>query len=106
MGVSTKRRFIGLAFFPYGGDISANLGLAGMSPDVERLEERAAQDGYSIIMGNAGRLDSVLKLAEWYVDAFRCVEEHTLPGNERTLQEHLVNFFMTAERFVREDGHV
>jgi hypothetical protein len=80
-----------------------------MSPDVEYMEQRAAQNSYASMMGEASRnrLDLALKFAEWYDDATRCVEENNLPGAPRTLQEHLVNFFMTVDWLIRvEESHV
>lgn len=90
MTVATRRRFMGLVFYPNGKQVSDILQLGGISEEVAEAEDRGAQFEHNRLFDNDPFVDDVMRLAEWYTAGVRAV------GSVLDPTEHLVTFFLSA----------
>lgn len=91
-----KRQFLGLAWYPNGGDVAIALHMFPQSPDVDELEERTNAVMQRGMYSTGPMLDNALTLAEWYTEAMKAADAADLPVGERTFNEHLVSFLMAS----------
>lgn len=96
--VADKRRFLGLSYYPNGSDVTKLIGLYPQSRDVYYAEDDAVSAGHTDMFADPDYVDRVLQLADWYSDAVDVVEASGFPIAERTMREHLVSFFLAAQR--------
>ena len=97
-----QRRFLMVAFHPYGSDVCAMLGLLTPSLDVDEVERRAATVPWSELMGAGSSgtqthhvtSSEVLGLAYLYEAAAASLINVDHPQYHRSLGEDLVSFFI------------
>jgi len=97
-----QRRFLMVAFHPYGSDVCDLLGLLAPSLDVDEVERRAAVTPWSELMGDDARgtqthhvtSSEVLGLAYLYEAGAASLIGAQHPQYNRSLGEDLVSFFI------------
>lgn len=97
-----QRRFLMVAFHPYGSDVCNLLGLQQPSLDVDEIERHAAYIPWHVLMGPgpytgaSHRVSTfeMMGLANLYEAAAASLIEANHPGYHRSLGEDLVSFFI------------
>jgi len=97
-----KRRFLMVAFHPYGSDVCDLLGLVTPSLDVDEIERRAAMVPWRDLMGYGSKehhqrdvtTPEVIVLATLYESAAASLIGAQHPQYNRSLGEDLVSFFV------------
>lgn len=90
---AVKRWWIGLAFYPNGGDVTKQLGLVPQSDDVEQAEVRDASAHYATVY-RTDLIHDATTVARWYQEG--AIAANEFGHAQRTPEEHLVAFLMAA----------
>jgi hypothetical protein len=96
-----QRRFLMVAFHPYGSDVCQLLGMTSPSLDVDEVERRAALDPWQHLMSGSGEqrqhrttTPQIIGLAHLYEEAAASLINNDHPSYHRSLGEDLVSFFI------------
>ena len=96
-----RRRFLMVAFHPYGSDVCSLLGLLRPSLDVDEVERRVAVQPWYDLMGGSGEehvrrvtTPMVIGFAHLYEEAAASLITAQHPQYHRSLGEDLVSFFI------------
>jgi hypothetical protein len=97
-----QRRFLMVAFHPYGSDVCNLLGLTTPSLDVDEVERQAATVPWNVLMGRRQggahlrqtTTQEVMGLAHLYESAAASLIGAEHPQYHRSLGEDLVSFFI------------
>jgi hypothetical protein len=96
-----QRRFLMVAFHPYGSDVCEMLQLPTPSLDVGEVERQAAQTPWATLFGGAGNINNrtvttpqILGLAHLYERAAASLLYANHPNYHRSLAEDLISFFI------------
>lgn len=97
-----QRRFLMVAFHPYGSDVCSLVGLPNASLDVDEVEARAAIGPWADLMGyGSGAVhnrhvttDQIVGFARLYETAAASLIGADHPNYHRSLGEDLVAFFI------------
>lgn len=93
-GAAVKRWWLGLTFYPNGGDVAKQLGLVPASDDVEQAELRGHAAAIAKVYARTDFIDEAFIMARWYQEGAIAAAEfgHSL----RSPEEHLVSFLVAA----------
>jgi hypothetical protein len=96
-----QRRFLMVAFHPYGSDVCSLIGLPESSLDVDEVERSAALAPWQELLGGSGdehvrkiSTPQIIGLARLYEEAAASLIGVDHPQYHRSLGEDLVSFFI------------
>lgn len=96
-----QRRFLMVAFHPYGSDVCSLLGLPNTSLEVDEVERREAMVPWADLFGAGGSVhdravttDQIIGLAQLYERAAASLISAEHPNYHRSLDEDLISFFI------------
>jgi hypothetical protein len=96
-----QRRFLMVAFHPYGSDVCELLGLPTPSLDVGSVERQAALTPWADLFGGTGNVHNrtvstpqIIGLAQLYERAAASLISVEHPNYHRSLDEDLISFFI------------
>lgn len=93
ISAAVKRWWLGLAFYPNGGDVAKQLGLVPASADVEQSELADAKEHYDDVY-RTNLIHDAFAIARWYQEGALAAAE--FGHAQRTPEEHLVSFLVAA----------
>ena len=98
-----QRRFLMVAFHPYGSDVCSMVGLPNTSLEVDEVERREAMVPWADLFGQgvggnvhnrAVTTDQIIGLAQLYEQAAASLIRVGHPNYHRSLDEDLISFFI------------